>query len=292
MRRRAAALAVALLIVLPGWTTDPPGLPAAEGTVLVAEQSVGPFSKRRAMRHVRRLAGRIGPRVAGTGGDRRARRYVRRRFERLGYRTRAPRVPLPQGGRTRNVEAWWPGSTPRVVLGGHLDTVPGSPGANDNASGVAVLLELARILAGTEQALGVRLVAFGAEERQPGGEHHLGSSVYVRTMTRRERRAFELMASVDMIGKPVTIIVGWTVERGPAVRALLRAARRAGVDARAQQIPDVSDHGPFELAGLPAAMLWTGFEPNHHQPTDVVGGVAPRALKASGQLLRELVLRS
>jgi Peptidase family M28 len=61
--------------------------------------------------------------------------------------------------------------------------------------------------------------------------------------------------------------------------------------ASVRTLGDISDHGPFALAGMPAAFLWTGFEPNHHQPTDVVRNVAPRSLRRSGEALLELVDR-
>jgi aminopeptidase YwaD len=147
--------------------------------------------------------------------------------------------------------------------------VPGSPGANDNGSGVATMLELARYFAGRPEAASVRFVAFGAEEYQPNGKHHLGSAAYVRRMDASERSELEVMVSADMIGKVRPFIVGW-MGIGPraGVQAVGSAARRVDVAARRQQLPDWSDNGPFERAGMPAALLWTGFEPNHHEPTD------------------------
>jgi hypothetical protein len=73
------------------------------------------------------------------------------------------------------------------------------------------------------------------------------------------------------------------------VAALLRAARTTGVAAREAVLPDWSDNGPFERAGVPAALLWTGNEPNHHRPTDVVRNVNRKALRAVGVLLLEFV---
>jgi Peptidase family M28 len=99
-----------------------------------------------------------------------------------------------------------------------------------------------------------------------------------------------VMVSADMIGKPRAFIVGW-IGIGPraAVRAVVSAARRVDVAARAERLGDWSDNGPFERAGMPAAFLWTGFEPHHHEPTDRVGNVAPRALRRAGRLLVELI---
>lgn len=210
------------------------------------------------------------------------------RFAALGYRTRLERFSLPQGGRSWNVVAGAPASEgpPRLIVGGHLDTVVGSPGGNDNASGVAVMLEAARSLAETRFARSVRFIAFGAEEFQPGGDHHIGSAAFVASLGPSRRSAIRAMASVDMIGLDRPLILG-TLEAGSnrAVASLGRAARHADVDVVRRVVGDVSDHGPFAIGGIPAALLWTGFEPNHHEPTDVAGNVDLAALRNAGRLL-------
>jgi acetylornithine deacetylase/succinyl-diaminopimelate desuccinylase-like protein len=243
------------------------------------------FSPARAFDHVRALAGRIGPRPAGSAAYGRAARYVHRAFVKLGYRARLVPFEVPNGSTSRNVVATWPSpARRRVLIGAHLDTVPDSPGANDNASGVAVVLELARVFAGTREADGIRFVAFGAEEVQPGGGHHFGSAAYAQ---RARPRA---MVSVDMIGLDRLLIVGWMgIGKRRAVAALLKSAKATGVHAREEILPDWSDNGPFERAGVPAAFLWTGKEPNNHRPTDVIGNVAKPALLRVGLVLIRFV---
>jgi Peptidase family M28 len=283
----------AILILLATSTVAflPPVSPtsASDPTILAA----GPFSSDAAFAHVRRLAGRIGPRPAGSPAYRRAVRYVDGELTGLGYATRLQRFPLPQGGRSWNVIATSPTSTAvRLLIGAHLDTVAGSPGGNDNASGVAVLLEIARALAGSTSTDGLALVAFGAEEFQPKGGHHIGSDAYVDRMTAAEHDELEIMVSADMIGKVRPLIAGRLRGTSPgAARELARAARASGTRAAVRTLGDISDHGPFALAGMPAAFLWTGFEPNHHRPTDVVRNVAPRSLRRSGEALLELIDR-
>lgn len=249
------------------------------------------FSEANAHAHVEALAGRIGPRPAGSAAYRSAARYVLRELEKLGYRARRRAFHLPQGGQSRNVAASWPGSgPPTVLLGGHLDTVPGAPGGNDNASGVAVLLEVARVLAGTPETGGLRLVAFGAEERQPNGEHTVGSTAYAASLAQRVRNGIEAMVSVDMIGKDRRLVFGWLGQGSPkAARLLDRAADQAGRAGDVRAVGDVSDHSPFARVGIPAALLWTGDEPNHHQPTDTVRNVDPGSLTSSGEVLLALL---
>lgn len=267
---RRAALAV-LLSLLPAWPAAPT------------------FGDEDPFRHVRALAGRIGPRPAGTAGERAAARYVRAELESYGYRVEVVTFPLPQGGRSRNVVARHPGTgeATDLIVGAHLDTVRGSPGANDNASGVAALLELARRIRDRDD-LSVTLVGFGAEEFQPGtGEHHIGSAAYVRAMDDEERDALEAMVSVDMIGRVRRFIVA-RLAGSPkgASRSLAQAVRDAGMRPRVRVLGDISDHGPFARAKMPAAFLWTGFEPNHHEPTDRVRAVPPRSI---GRGVRVLV---
>jgi Zn-dependent M28 family amino/carboxypeptidase len=217
---------------------------------------------------------------------------VRGRLEALGYGVSRQGFPLPQGDRSWNLVAEWPGAGEvRLLVGAHLDTVMGSPGGNDNASGVAVLLEIARILAeagGPPPGLG--LVAFGAEEVQPGGEHHLGSDAYVDRMPPAARTALEMMVSADMIGK-VRPFISASLEGTPrrASRVLAQAIRAEGYRAKVRALGDISDHGPFARAGMPAAFLWTGFEPNHHLPSDVVRNCRPRALERGGAVLLRLI---
>jgi aminopeptidase YwaD len=287
MRRAALVLAVAMAawpVALWPSTSRPASSQTAPPEAFSADAAFG---------HVRRLAGRIGPRPAGSAAYRRAVRYVRGTFQDLGYETMLQGFRLIQGGRSWNVVATTAGEdSVRLLIGAHLDTVTGSPGGNDNASGMAVLLEVARLVAGSASTDGLALVAFGAEEFQPVGGHHIGSEVYVDRMSAGDREALELMVSADMVGKTRPFIAAWL--RGTsaeAARELARAARASGSRASVRALGDISDHGPFALAGMPATFLWTGDEPNHHLPTDVVRNVARRALRRSGAALLLLIDR-
>ena len=72
-----------------------------------------------------------------------------------------------------------------LLIGAHYDTVPGSPGANDNGSGVAVLLEISRLFASVEPALTIRFVAFVNEEAPFFTSRQQGSMVYAEAARRR-----------------------------------------------------------------------------------------------------------
>lgn len=241
------------------------------------------------MQHVRRLARGIGVRVRGTRAERRAARYVASEFASLGYNVSIQKFRVDGGRRSRNVVAWWPGAARfPLVVGAHMDTVAGSPGANDNASGVAVMLENARAIADRAQSRWVKFVAFGSEEYGSNGEHHLGSLRYVRKLGARGRRRLAGMVSVDMVADGRPLIVG-TAGIGPprVARTLYRKIERARVgpiDYRT--LCDCSDNGPFERAGIPAAFMWSGDEPDYHSPSDRVANMSRRDLKRSGRAVR------
>ena len=163
---------------------------------------------------VRHLAGRIGPRTATGPAYRRAARWVSGRLGRLGYTVRLQEVRVPGGvswgvpvpaGTSVNVVAVPPGvslTSPHLVVGAHLDTVPQAPGAEDNASGVGVLLTVAEAVAGRRTRLPVVFVAFGAEEPRGGtdADHHYGSRAYVDRLGPARREAVRGMVSLDRVG--------------------------------------------------------------------------------------------
>ncbi|HOV86340.1 MAG TPA: M28 family peptidase [Syntrophobacteraceae bacterium] len=158
----------------------------------------------RLRRHVHVLATEIGERNRLCyEALERARIYIGEQFSRSGLETR----DLPyrfQGETFYNVEVLLEGSEPSlpgVVVGAHYDSVVGSPGANDNATGVAALLELARLLAPHKPARTLRLVAFANEEPPyfNTGEG-MGSIEYVRSFP-DPHATFFCMISLETIGQ-------------------------------------------------------------------------------------------
>ena len=268
-------------------------LPSASPAVLGARGAdVGPFTKDRAMPHVVKLAREIGVRVRGTAGERKGARYVAAQFRSYGYSVNVQRYEV-DGLTSRNVVAWWPGARRYpVVIGGHMDTVPGSPGANDNASGVAVVLEIARLFAGTPKADLVRFVAFGSEEYGTNGRHHVGSEVFVERLKKEGRSRLAGMLSVDMIADGRPLIVATAGIGPPKIAnsfANVAGARDIGVERKT--MCDCSDNGPFERAGITAALLYSGPEPNYHDDSDKVKNLKPDDLVRTGRAVRYFVKR-
>ena len=152
--------------------------------------------------HVRELAVHIGQRNIWTPGSMEAAAaYIEATLAGLGH---APaRQEFPVLGRTcLNLEVELPGhEEPEeiLVVGAHYDTVPGSPGANDNASGVAALLELARLLRQEQPGRTIRLVAFANEEAPFYYSEEMGSRRYAsRCKERREK--IVAMFSLETLG--------------------------------------------------------------------------------------------
>ena len=270
-------------------TPDPPAPPADPDDVRVST----------AMRTVRHLAGEIGPRPGTSPAFARAADWVQRRFSALGWSVDRQPFAAPAGlswgipvpaGRSVNLVATRgdirPGR-PWLLVGAHLDTVPQAPGAEDNASGVGVLLAVAEALAATRTRLPVVLVAFGAEEpRGPGDDdHHFGSRAYVAGLDPARRRTLRGMVSLDRVG--VGPVVPVSSAEGPDVmRAhLLRAARRAGVATEALTDDRASDHWSFVRDGLPGGRLGSTPYAGYHSPGDVPAVVEPAQLRRTARVV-------
>lgn len=211
-------------------------------------------------------------RVAGTFGEHWAAVYLGHRLP--GRRLQRETVLLAAGGTTQNLWATF-GSGPRqLMLGAHYDTVVGSPGADDNASGVTVLLALIPMLeSGVPAGLAVTLAFFGAEEFQRDGNgdpiiHHQGSRSRAGSLF-DDGRLPDVMISVDMVGVGDEVLaVTLGAASNEAARLLTRAGTRAGIRVRRAARGDISDHGAFAAAGVAAAMLWRPDNPAYHLPGD------------------------
>ena len=154
------------------------------------------------VRHVQVLASEIGERnVFRRDGLRATERYITGVLEDDGYSVNEQTFPC-DGQELRNLEAVILGAdddAETVVVGAHYDTVSGSPGANDNGSGVAALLELARLLRADTPRRAVRLVAFVNEEPPFFRTGMMGSLVYARRCRERRDRV-SAMLSLETIG--------------------------------------------------------------------------------------------
>ena len=152
--------------------------------------------------HVWKLAGDIGERNVGRPGALRAAAdFIRAEFASLGYEVAAQSYRA-DGVDCENLEVGIPGRTRPgeiVVVGAHYDTVEGSPGADDNASGVAGVIEIARLLREEAMSRTVKLVAFVNEEAPFFYFGEMGSKVYARA-ARKRGDDIRAMLSLEMLG--------------------------------------------------------------------------------------------
>jgi hypothetical protein len=161
-----------------------------------------------------------------------------------------------------------------VIVGAHYDALGVDdegrvrPGADDNASGVSLLLELARLVRAkaVRHELDLVLIAFGAEEKGL-----LGSQAYVAkpSVPLSEVR---LMLNIDMVGrKPKGYpVIGYEAsgrERGRNALRVKNAAKSANVDAVAMSLGDRGDNASFS-PHVPTLFLCTTVHEDYHQPTD------------------------
>jgi hypothetical protein len=233
-----------------------------------------------------------GPRPAASAAERRAHRKAAAAFAGAGLTVVRDPFAVPGLGRSRNVIGAL--QTPAdclVVLMAHADTVPPSPGAEDNASGVGTLAAFAPELARRRPACDVWLVATGAEERiHTGQPDHLGAAALVRRLRARRPGDLRWALSLDEVGSGGTM---WL--RSPRQRRFERrvVAAAAGTGLRVRWVADEgtgnSDHREFGLAGLTAAKLGVDDNPLRHTAGDRAGllrpGVFPRVRRLLGGLL-------
>jgi Zn-dependent M28 family amino/carboxypeptidase len=152
--------------------------------------------------HVEALASGIGERhVRRPKALHAAEEYIASEFGALGCEV-ARQTYRAEGVESSNLEVTVPGmarASEIVLVGAHYDTVPGSPGADDNASGVAGLIEIARQLRDTRCARTVKLVAFVNEEPPFFYWGEMGSRVYARA-ARARGDDIRVMLSLEMLG--------------------------------------------------------------------------------------------
>lgn len=300
-RVRQLMLGILLLIFIPlvvlWWMATQPvlfGTRAGAGGARASDAA-------RLATHVRTLSETFAPRdAAHTENLERVVSYLRAEFERAGGRV--SEQPFNVGERTyRNVVASFGAHDgERVVVGAHYDTAGAQPGADDNASGVAGLLELARLL-GQAPPRGARvdLVAYMLEEPPYFRSEHMGSRIHADSL-KREGVRLRAMLSLEMIGYfsdaeasqryPVSLLKAFYPSRGNFISivgrfgqgALVRRVKRAMQGANElpvysinapRSVPgvDFSDHLNYWNAGYDAAMITdTAFyrNPHYHAASD------------------------
>ena len=162
-----------------------------------------------------------------------------------------------------------------VVLGGHYDSVPGISGANDNASGTAVLLAIAESLKDVDLPFTLRIIAFGSEELGL-----LGSQFYVQSLSEAELNKTKAMLNFDALGSGNGVSVfgnrdltGLASESGEAVGVDVAVTRSISGGS--------SDFASFQAAGVPFLMVYADDFSRIHSELDTIEFVQPELLKGA-----------
>lgn len=225
---------------------------------------------------------------------------------------------------TRNVIADWrkTGDPSRVIMAGaHLDSVPEGPGINDNGTGVAALLEIARQIERLDPFFEnrVRLAFWGAEE-----SGLIGSTEYVAALTEQQAARIAGYLNFDMIGSPnfARMIYDGNgsafpeTGAGPAgsdtiERVFQRYFQKQGLSTTQTPFEGRSDYGPFIDVGIPAGGLFTGaedvktpaeaelfggtageaYDPCYHRACDTLGNVNRRVLGQMSDAVAHAIFR-
>ena len=194
---RITIVVVAILVLLWWFGMRMPGKNVSKAELLSPDE-VGLREELRA--NVQKLAGEIGERnmwhyvALDAAAD-----FIEDSFSRAGLRTRRDSYET-RGQPCHNIEAEIPGNRPKIiVIGAHYDSVFGSPGANDNGTGVAATLALARRFASARPKHILRFVAFVNEEPPYFLSGEMGSEVYARRCKERGDKIYA-MISLETIG--------------------------------------------------------------------------------------------
>ncbi len=238
----------------------------------------------------------FGPRIPGTAGHDQIREWIRAELEHVGWvveiqQTERMGHPIYNIIGKRNTEA------PQIILGAHYDTrmyadqdpTPGMqampvPGANDGASGVAVLLEMARTL--PEDSVPTWLVFFDAEDNGniPDWDWILGSRAFAEEIEVQPRA----VVIVDMIGD-ADLNIHLEKNSDKEIRAeIWSAAESLGYADKfinTEKFSILDDHTPFLEKGIPAVDIIDFDYPYWHTTQDTPDKVSAESLKAVGDTL-------
>jgi aminopeptidase YwaD len=180
---------------------------------------------------------------------------------------------------SQNVVAKPPGKECETVTGGHYDSVPQAPGASDNASGTAAVLEIAAVLASRNEMASNCFVMFGAEELGLVGSRH-----YVSTLDDAAKKRLKAMLNFDMVGvgEQAWLLIG----SEDVVRRTAELAAALNIQTTASELMwgASSDHASFIAAGVPSIMFHRWEDNLLHTPQDVTSRVDPTYMEEAARM--------
>jgi glutaminyl-peptide cyclotransferase len=272
-----------------------------------------PFDGARAMKYLEQVCA-IGPRISGTGGFKKEVQLVQKHFEAAGGRVTLQQFSARQHSQSKPVEmanmvvSWYPDRPRRIILCSHYDTRPIADqepdrrkwhepfiSANDGASGVAFLMELANHMKGFQTGVGVDFVLFDGEEYifEPEGDKYFFGSEYFAQEYRRSRNENRYIGAVllDMVGgKNAT----FPIEQNSWLKAeaLAREIWGLGQDLKVPAFQNqfsrtavLDDHMALNEAGIPTVDLIDFEYPHWHRLSDVPANCSADSLMQVARVL-------
>ncbi|MDD5748468.1 MAG: M28 family peptidase [Actinomycetota bacterium] len=253
------------------------------------------FSVSQAMAHVFVLSEQIGARPAGSIHEVRTGDYIVQKLGEYGYTVEEQPFTMIEGLASRNIIASRKGSREGfvVVVGAHYDSGKDSKGAIDNASGVATVLELARVFSRKSLEPTVRFVFFGANKPGSGskGERFQGSSQYVEALGTMDKKEIVGMIAVDSVASGEFLTLR-TQESGPTrLKAKLETfSRKNDIQTSFLKALTDSDNVPFEDERIPSLWIeWCDSEGNI-SVEDTYKNVIAGKIEEAGKLLEEFLM--
>lgn len=297
LKTKVIVLITSLVLIVISWL----GYSKVKGTPL-SGQSLG-FSASKASGYVNYLVQKIGPRPAGSKSELKAAQYISYVLEQNGWKVRQQpfsKVVVREASviqkeqqveliNSQNIIAELPGNRPdTIVVGAHYDSANlSAPGAVDNASGVGVLLELARVLSHKSHEETYQLVFFGAEEYGL-----VGSQFYT---SQADLSAVRWMLNIDMVGAPLEIDVAGKKSAPPElIKQVTAIAKNQNIPfhlsrdfiimTRESSQGGASDFSSFLDKGIPALGLGISGRPAgyFHRPEDRLDRVSLQDLQNIG----------
>jgi Zn-dependent M28 family amino/carboxypeptidase len=197
----------------------------------------------------------------------------------------------------QNVVGSLPGTKPAIVLGAHYDTLdtPGFVGANDGASGVAVVVAAARALQHIRRPAGapeLQFVLFDGEEAPPGVAFLKGGVRGSTAYAQAHAKEISALVLLDMIGDKDLAIPREASSDRELWTEVRAAAQRVGTE---RIVPDrvsgtvLDDHTPFQQRGVPSIDLIDFTFPPWHTTRDDMAAVSASSIDAVGETIVELL---
>jgi aminopeptidase N len=253
------------------------------------------FSQERLLADVFALAALPGGRAPGGRGHSEAAALVEEKFRAAGLKPYAGGYrsgqDKPGGANVLGLAEGLAKKDEYVVLAAHYDHLPAKdgavfPGADDNASGVALLLELARHYGKTPAARSIIFAAFDGEElgRQ-------GSKAFVGGLPAALKDKINAAVNFDTVGRlgAGKILILGSGSSDKWVHILRGAGFVTGYDYAPAGDLDSSDQASFLEAGIPGIQFFSGARPDYHKPSDTADKIDGRGLAKQAEFAREVI---